>query len=63
MANTIERRIRFAAILMFVALFLEFGGIVWRHPLAFALVHMAALGLFALACAVYLLSLLPPRAH
>jgi hypothetical protein len=57
----IERRIRLAAIIMFVALFLEFIGLAWRHPLAFALVHMTALALFAFACAVYLLSLLPSR--
>ena len=59
--NTIERRIRIAAVIMFVALFLEFIGLAWRHPLAFAIVHMTALGLFAIACAVYLLSLLPAR--
>jgi hypothetical protein len=59
MATGVERRIRLAAIIMFVALLLELFGIIWRHPLAFALVHMVALGMFALACAVYLLSLLP----
>ena len=59
--SPVERRIRLAAAIMFVALFLEVFGIVARHGLVFALVHVVSLGLFALACAVYLLSLLPPQ--
>jgi hypothetical protein len=55
----LERRIRFAASIMFVALLLEIGGLAWAHPLSFAFVHLLSMALFALGCAVYLLSLLP----
>jgi hypothetical protein len=60
MTNMIERRIRSAATIMFLALLLELVGIFWRHPLSFAFVHLLAMALFALSSAMYLLSLLPP---
>jgi hypothetical protein len=61
MPSTIERRIRIAAVIMLLALLLEFFGIIWRHPLAFAFVHLLAIILAAVAVALYLFALLPPN--
>jgi hypothetical protein len=55
----IEKRIRVSAILIVLALVLEAISLAWLHPAAFLLLHMGAMGLFVLAIAVYLLSLLP----
>ena len=57
--NRIERRIRMAGALVLLALVIEIAGLLWKHPLSFALLHMLALVLFVIGVAVYLLSLLP----
>lgn len=57
--HRIERRIRLAGLLVLSALLVEIAGLLWKHPLSFALLHVLALGLFVIGIAVYLLSLLP----
>lgn len=63
--NKIEKRIRLSGLLIFLALVLEAVSLLWFHPASFLVVHMAAMGLFLLAVAVYLWSLLtaaePPQ--
>ena len=65
-ANRIERRIRLSGVLVLLALALEIAGLLWKHPLSFALLHILALAIFVAGIAIYLLSLLPsddsPRA-
>jgi hypothetical protein len=57
--SRIERRIRLAGSLVFMALLLAIISLLWKHPLSFASLHMLALGLFVAGCAIYLLALLP----
>ena len=55
----IERRIRLAGALVLIALLLSIVSMLWNHPLSFASIHVLALFLFILGCAIYLLALLP----
>lgn len=57
--SRIERRIRVAGGLVLAALLLAVVGLLWKHPLSFALLHLLALAIFIAGCAIYLLALLP----
>jgi hypothetical protein len=57
--SRIEKRIRLAAAIIAAALLIEIAGLLWSHPLSFALLHMLALTLFIIGAATYLLALLP----